>query len=68
MKNSNSSESTISRALSQVSEIKAALARGDETLAREARKTLNELCWSPDGYPAPVRNALDDAGLRSTTN
>ena len=54
------------RCLGQVAAIRDALARGDETAAREARRMLDTLCWSADGYPAFVVAALDEAGLRSS--
>jgi DNA-binding NarL/FixJ family response regulator len=34
---------------------------------RQARATLDQLCWSPDGYPEPVRAALRAAGLRDAS-
>jgi hypothetical protein len=61
----NSSTTTLSLALAAVADIASHAARGDMALARESRATLDTLCWDPKGYPAPVRAALEAAGLRS---
>lgn len=55
-----------SQCLGAVAEIAECVRRGDVVLAAEARRTLDTLCWSPDGYPAYVVDALDAHGLRST--
>lgn len=54
--------------LGAVADIADCVARGDEALAGQARKRLNELCWSPDGYPTQVREALRAAGLREVAS
>lgn len=51
--------------LGAVAEIATALHRGDETGAQSARRTLDTLCWTPEGYPTFVADALDGLGLRS---
>lgn len=66
------SESTHEIALSLVRDIARHAGIGNQPLAREARRTLDELCciWSDElgglSYPAPVREALRAAGLRET--
>lgn len=50
--------------LGAVADIAEHVRRGEMALAGEARRTLDELCWSPAGYPKPVREALRAAGLR----
>lgn len=37
--------------------------RGDMALAGEARRTLDTLCWSPDGYPQQVQDILRAGGV-----
>jgi hypothetical protein len=59
-------ELLIERALGAVADMAAYYGRGDGVLGEQARQTLDALCWSPDGYPEPVRQALVAAGLRST--
>lgn len=57
-------ETMISRGLAQVAEIVAHVDQPE--LAEQARRTLNDICWSPStGYPPPVRAALERAGLRT---
>lgn len=51
-------------ALAQVNEIARHVASGNEAMAQDARRTLNELCWSQQGYPPPVRKALKARGLK----
>jgi hypothetical protein len=58
----------LSVALEQVNEIARYAAQGNETMAQDARRTLDELCWSAEGYPAAVARALDAKGLRSTAS
>lgn len=53
-------------ALEQVRLMADYVASGQESLARQARRTLDDLCWSPTGYPPSVKAALERAGLRST--
>jgi hypothetical protein len=66
------SGSTIGIALSLVRDIERHADSGNQTLAQEARRTLNDLCcgFHDDSgvmtYPAPVRDALRAAGLRET--
>lgn len=50
-------------ALGCVSEIAGHVDRPE--LAEQARRTLDDLCASVDGYPEPVRAALQAAGLVS---
>jgi len=59
-------ETRISRALGAVADMAEYYARGDVTLGAQARQTLDTLCWSPNGYPEPVRAALRAAGLLET--
>jgi hypothetical protein len=59
-------ETMIDRALGCVSDMASADARGDVVMVGEHRRTLDDICASLDGYPAPVRDALAAAGLRST--
>lgn len=54
----------LSLALGAVRDIAEYVARGDMVLASQARRTLNELCWSPSGYPPAVQAALRQHGLR----
>jgi hypothetical protein len=37
--------------------------RGSVELAGEARRTLDTLCWSPEGYPESIRAILREGGL-----
>lgn len=66
------SDSTSDVALSLVRDIARHVDDGNQPRARDARRTLNELCciWSDElgclTYPAPVREALRAAGLRET--
>lgn len=52
--------------LGAVAEIAEYARRGDVVLAAQARRSLDVLCWTPEGYPAFVAEALDAHGLRST--
>ncbi len=57
----------LSRATRCARDLVAAVARGDEPMAREHRVTLNDLCWdAARGYPEPVVKILRAAGLRTT--
>lgn len=52
--------------LGKVAEMALHRRRGDVVMEEQARRSLDVLCWSPDGYPAFVAEALDAHGLRST--
>lgn len=52
--------------LGAVAEIAEYARRGDVVMAAQARRSLDFLCWTPEGYPAFVVAALDAHGLRST--
>jgi hypothetical protein len=62
----NSTTTLVELALAQVNELAEQVANGNMPLAQQARMTLDSLCWSPDGYPAPVAAALRRKGLRHT--
>jgi hypothetical protein len=61
-------EEWMSRCRQAVADIAAYVARGDTVMAGEARRTLNELCWTSAGYPEFVRAALRAAGLREVVS
>lgn len=63
-----STTSKLSLALGCVNDIAEYVAMGNQPLAQEARRTLDSICWSPDGYPAPVAEALRAKGLRHTAS
>lgn len=58
----------LSQAMAAVKEIALQVRNGNEPLAQSARRTLDELCWSPGGYPPAVTKALRDRGLRHTAS
>jgi hypothetical protein len=59
------SEAQIDQALGCVRDMVEYDRRGDVTLLRQGRETLDSICASVDGYPVVVRNALEAAGLAS---
>jgi hypothetical protein len=58
------SQINLEQALRAIDDMAAYAGRNDSTMEREARRTLDELCWSPSGYPAPVIAALQRYGYR----
>lgn len=61
-------EEWMSRCRQAVADIASYVSRGDTVMAGEARRTLNELCWTSGGYPEFVRAALRAAGLNEVAS